>query len=174
MKGIILYTSKYGSSKKYADWLHQATGFETLETKKADINALSGYDTVILGGGIYAGSIAGLGFLRKNISALGGKKLAVYYCCASPYDEDADRQVRQQNMKDGLEDIPCFYCRGTFDLNSMSFAHRTLCKMLIKSVSKKPPQDLAVWERGLLEAKDTPCDWADKEYLDGLIEYINK
>ena len=174
MKGIILYTSKYGSAKKYADWLHEAAGFDTLEAKKADVNTLSGYDTVILGGGIYAGGIAGLSFFKKNISALKGKKLAVYYCCASPYDEEADEQLKAHSLKGGLEDIPCFYCRGAFDLGSMHFADRTLCKMLIKSVSKKDPGTLAVWEKALLEAGDKACDWTDKEYLDPLIEYINK
>ena len=37
MKGIILYQSKYGATKKYADWISEATGFECVETKKANI-----------------------------------------------------------------------------------------------------------------------------------------
>ena len=34
-KGIIIYKSKYGSTKKYAQWLKEATGFEVMEVKKA-------------------------------------------------------------------------------------------------------------------------------------------
>lgn len=30
MNGIILYTSKYGSTKRYADWLAEETGFDGL------------------------------------------------------------------------------------------------------------------------------------------------
>ena len=34
-KGIILYQSKYGATKKYVDWLMEATGFNVIETKKS-------------------------------------------------------------------------------------------------------------------------------------------
>ncbi|WP_278246719.1 hypothetical protein [Metaclostridioides mangenotii] len=34
-KGIILYQSKYGATKKYVDWLVEATNFDFIETKKS-------------------------------------------------------------------------------------------------------------------------------------------
>ena len=37
MDGVILYQSKYGAAKKYADWLAEETGYPCMETKKADI-----------------------------------------------------------------------------------------------------------------------------------------
>ena len=33
-KGIILYQSKYGATKKYAEWLQDKTGYDCVETKK--------------------------------------------------------------------------------------------------------------------------------------------
>ena len=35
-RGIILYQSKYGATKKYADWLVEVTGYDCVETKLAD------------------------------------------------------------------------------------------------------------------------------------------
>ncbi len=35
MNGIILYQSKYGSTKKYADWISEETGFPCVGTKKS-------------------------------------------------------------------------------------------------------------------------------------------
>ena len=64
MNGIILYQSKYGATKKYADWLSEATQFPCVETKKANIAQVKAYDVIILGGGIYASGIAGLSFLK--------------------------------------------------------------------------------------------------------------
>ena len=52
-KGIILYQSKYGATKKYAQWLKEATGFDCMETQKADIKKVQEYDTIILGGGVF-------------------------------------------------------------------------------------------------------------------------
>lgn len=174
MNGIILYQSKYGATKKYADWLSEELGFPCSETKKAHISEVMNCDTVILGRGIYASGIAGLPFLKKNIGSLKGKKIAVFCCGASPYEEDAFKEVVKHNMKDGLEDIPVFYCRGSWDMEKMSFADRTLCNMLRKAVSKKDPSEYEIWEKALMVVKDEKCDWTDKEYLKPLVEFINK
>ena len=37
MSGIILYKSKYGATRKYAEWLSERTGFSYIETDKLDI-----------------------------------------------------------------------------------------------------------------------------------------
>ena len=66
MDGVILYQSKYGAAKNYADWLAEETGYPCMETKKADIKEIEKYDTIILGGGIYASGIAGLSLDRKS------------------------------------------------------------------------------------------------------------
>ena len=71
-KGIILYQSKYGATKKYAEWLTELTGFDLVETKKAKASDLGGYDIIILGGGVYASGILGFSFLKKNIKDTGG------------------------------------------------------------------------------------------------------
>lgn len=73
-KGIIVYQSKYGATKKYAEWLREATGFDMAETPKADGRTIEQYDRIILCGGIYASGIAGISFFRKNKRTLEGKK----------------------------------------------------------------------------------------------------
>ena len=174
MNGVILYQSKYGAAKKYADWLSEETGFPCMETRKADINEISTYDTIIMGGGIYASGIAGLSFLKKNISKLTGKKILVFCCGASPYDENALHQIREHNLKDDMADIPLFYCRGAWDMDAMSFKDRTLCSLLRKAVAKKDPADYEIWEKALTEAGDHTCDWTDKKYMEPILAYIKQ
>ena len=86
MKGIILYTSKYGSTKRYAEWLAEETGFVCTETGKARMKDVAQYDTIILCGGIYASGIAGLSFLKKNFEHLKEKRIIVFCDGASPYE----------------------------------------------------------------------------------------
>ena len=50
MSGVVLYQSKYGATKRYAEWLSEETGFACTETRKASIDEVATYDTVILGG----------------------------------------------------------------------------------------------------------------------------
>ena len=58
MKGIIVYKSKYGSTKKYAEWIAEETGYDCVECGKVKTESIKEYDTLIFGGGLYASGIA--------------------------------------------------------------------------------------------------------------------
>lgn len=171
-KGIILYQSKYGATKKYAEWLTQETGYACIETKAAKVANLQNYDVIILGGGVYASGIAGLQFLKKNIKQLANKKIAVFAVGASPYDEKAIAQIRELHFKNELNNIPMFYCRGAWNEEKMRFADRTLCKLLQKTVAKQNPEEYEPWQKALMCAVGQKCDWTEKSYLEPLLEYI--
>ena len=172
MKGIILYTSKYGATKRYADWLAAESGFDCMETKSAKIEDVIQYDAIILGGGIYASGISGLSFLKKNIEKLQGRKIIVFCDGASPFDEKAFQQIIDYNLKGPLSGLPCFYCRGAWDMDRMNFADRNLCRLLQKIVAKKKTGDYEIWEKALLEAGNKKCDWTDKAYIKPILEAL--
>lgn len=174
MKGIIVYKSKYGATKKYAEWLSKETGFDVYNVKKIKIQDLEPYNVIIFGGGVYATGIAGLNFLKKNMTRLNHKKVIVFCDGASPYDKKAIAEIKRRNMIDELANIPLFYCRGGWDVQSMSFIDRNLCKMLKKSVAKKNPSEYEIWESALMAAGEEKCDWTDKKYLLPILEEIQK
>lgn len=174
MNGVILYQSKYGATKKYAMWLSEETGFSLIETKKARIENIQKFDTIILGGGVYASGIAGLSFLKKNIDTLCNKKIIVFFVGASPYDEVSFSEVAQRNMKNKLAGVPCFYCRGAWAMDAMTIIDRNLCKMLRKAVEKKQPEELENWEKALMDAGNDSCDWTDKEYLKPILDMLKR
>lgn len=169
---VILYKSKYGATKKYAEWLSQKLNCDLLSLDKVEIQQLQKYKTVILGGGIYASGISGISFLKKQYDKLSGKNLVVFAVGASPYDEKAMAALREHNFKGELKNIPCFYCRGAWNENIMSWRDKILCKMLKKAVSKKDPKTYEPWESALMEAIDSNCDWTDKENLKDIINYV--
>lgn len=171
MSGIILFQSKYGATRKYAQWLSEKTGFSCMETRSAKLAEVQTYDAILLGGGVYASGIAGLSFLKKNMNALKNKKILVFFVGASPYDEDNFRAVVSRNMTGTLSGIPCFYCRGAWDLAKMTVMDRNLCKLLRKAIAKKPPEQLEVWEQALFSAEGS-CDWTDPRYLDPILKAL--
>lgn len=172
MKGMILYQSKYGATKKYVDWLVAATGYDRTEISAASPAALTTYDVIIFAGGIYASGIAGLPFLKKHMNKIQGKRIAVFCVGASPFDENAFDQIYEHNFKASLHGIPCFYGRGAWNERAMTLRDRTLCKMLQKAVSKKDPSVYAPWEKALMCAVGQSCDWTDEAYLQPLLEWI--
>ena len=173
-KGIIIYQSKYGATKKYVEWLRKMTGFECAETPKALISEVMNYEVVLLCGGIYASGIAGLSFLKKNINSLRNKKIAIFCVGASPYDESAFAEIKTHNLTGDLREIPLFYGRGAWDESKMKFIDRTLCKILQKSVAKRNPDTYEPWMKALMCAVGQSCDWTDEKYLLPLIDYLEK
>ena len=174
MNGIILYSSRYGATKRYADWLAEATGFDCAEVGAARVDSLRPYDTVVFGGGVYASSIAGLSFLKKHIDQLKGKKLVVFCDGASPYDEKAFRQIVEHNLKGELAGLECFYCRGALDYERMSFVDRNLCKLLRRAVAKKKPEDREPLEQALMEAGFERRDWTDRASLEPILAALRQ
>ena len=173
-KGIIIYKSKYGTTKKYAEWLAKETQYDIVDITKTNIKLISNYSNIILFGAIYASGINGLSFLKKNFNFLKDKNIAIFCVGASPYDEKMFNEIKSHNLKDLLENIPVFYGRGAWDENKMKYIDRTLCKMLQKVVSKKAPSTYEQWETALVEAVGKTCDWTDKEYLQPLINMVKE
>lgn len=65
MKNLIVYGSKYGSSKKYAERLSELTGIYLADYK--EVKDLKVYDNVIYLGGIYASKVRGLKKISKKM-----------------------------------------------------------------------------------------------------------
>ena len=172
MKTLVLYESKYGSTEKYACWLSEALSCEQRRTSQMDPAQLQAYDTLILGGGIYATGIAGVGFLKKNVQAIQDKKVLVFAVGASPFDEHALEEIRRRNLKGPLAKLPLFYCRGAWNEDLLTVKDRMMVGLLKKMVSQKNPADYAPWERALMQAIGTVCDWTDPKELQQILQAI--
>ena len=101
MKGIVIYKSKYGSTKTYAIWISEALGFDLCDSKNVSIKNLLEYDSIVYGGGLYAEVINGVHLITKNIDALEGKKIAIFSTGITPLDcrEYYDKYVVEKNFK---------------------------------------------------------------------------
>lgn len=173
-KGIILYRSKYGSAKKYAEWLSELTGFDCSELSGIAPNEVKQYETILLCGGVYASGVAGISFLKKNLEALKNRKIAVFCVGASPYDLKALEELRSFNTRGKMNNIPFFYGRGAWNEDQMSLKDRILCRALKKAVSKRDPSTYEPWMKALMSAGEGNCDWTDRKYLEPVLDYLNE
>jgi menaquinone-dependent protoporphyrinogen IX oxidase len=173
-KGIVLYKSKYSATKRYAEMLVSAVPFDFMDISKVNVRDLINYDVIVYGGGIYASGIAGLGFLKKNMENLSGKRIILFCVGASPYSKKAYDEIRNKNLTGALSNVPLYYCRGAWDRDKMTFVDRNLCKMLYKAVSKKNPSKYEVWGDALMEAYHSKDDWVDEKYLQPVVNEITQ
>lgn len=169
---VVLYSSRYGAAKEYARMLSESLGCTAYNVKETPLDAAGQARQVILCGGIYAGGLSGVSWLRKNSRVLKDKKIVLFAVGASPWDEKAVRQIQERNLKGLPPDTVLFYGRGAWDESAMSFTDRTLCRMLQKSVAKKDPETCEPWEKALLEASGRSCSWIDEKYLESVYRYL--
>ena len=171
MKTIILYKTKYGSTKIYAQWLAEELGAELARTEAVSATSLGACDQIILGGSLFASGIRGVTWLKKNYAQLHGKRIAVFAVGASPCEEHTLAEVRQHNLEPELSELPLFYLRGRFDVENMTWSDRKLCALLKRQWEKKPANELSGLERALLEAyshnNGAPAtfNWMSKDQL---------
>lgn len=178
MKTLITYKSKYGSSKQYALWLKEALNCEVKDLSEISKKDLTDFDIIIHGGGLYAGSLSGLNFYKKNIQYLkdNNKKLLVYATGASPNNSKAIRDIKRNIFKGEFSDIPFFYCEGNYDYSVMTPLHKTMMKMMNKMLTKKiknseKPDPKDVEFQGLLFSHFERCD---KKWIDQIISYVKE
>ena len=169
---LVLYRSKYGATKRYAELLKEKLACDILDARSFQKDMAARYECFIFAGAIYASGISGMDVLRKNYPYIRDKKIAVLCVGASPYDDKAIEDVRKNNLKELSGKIPLFYARGAWDESRMTFKDRTLCKLLQKMINGKDPNICEPWMKALLAASGKKCDWVDEKYLGPLIENI--
>ena len=175
MKSIVIYKSKYGSTKTYAEWIASELSCEALDAKNIKADSLLEYDNIIYGGGLYAEIIAGVSLITKNIDKLKDKKIAVYTTGITPLDrrDYYDKYVIEKNFKKGVPDnIRIFNYLGKMIIDELSLVHRTAIKSLKQLMSaKENPTEM---ERLLIDLCDFNDDRTDKESIKELVDYIKE
>lgn len=172
MSTIVVYKTKYGSTKTYAEWIANELGCEAVDAKTIKIEDLLEYDTIVYGGGLYAEVINGAILITKNMNKLEGKKLIIYSTGITPleYREYYDKLVIEKNFKpEMLEKIKVYNFMGKMIIDELSLVHKSALKTLKQIMqNKKNPTEM---EELLIKLCDTSGDFCDKSAIKELVEY---
>lgn len=175
MKTIVIYKSKYGSTKQYAEWIGEELNCEVKDAKRVKADDLKDYETIIYGGGLYAEVISGASLITKNFDKLCGKKLIVFSTGITPLDcrDYYDKLVIEKNFRPHmLEKIKVFNFLGKMVLDELSLPHKTAIKALKKLMSSK--ENPTEMEKLLIELCDADGDFTDKNAINELVCYAKK
>ena len=175
MNTVVIYKSKYGSTKAYAQWIAQELGCSAIDAKNVKAEDLSGYDTIVYGGGLYAEVINGVTLITKNLDKLEGKRLVIYTTGLTPLDcrDYYDKMVVEKNFKPHMCDkIKIYNFLGKMIIDELSIVHRTALKTLKKIMSgKENPTEM---EKMLIDLCEQSGDFSDREAIKDLVEYVKQ
>ena len=173
MKTIVLYKTKYGSTRTYAKWIAEELNCEYKDVTEVKVDDLLKYDNIILGGGLYANSIAGANLITKNYNKLKNKNLIFYTTGITPLDcrDYYDRLVIEKTFPEEMRNnVKVFNFLGKMLIEELSFTHRNALKYLKKLMQgKENPTEM---EKMLIDLCDVDADMTDKKYIFDLVNYV--
>ncbi|MEA4895022.1 MAG: flavodoxin domain-containing protein [Oscillospiraceae bacterium] len=178
-KTAVLYQSHYGSTKLYAQHIAGILNADLYDLALSKGLDYTKYDTIVFGGGLYAGKINGIKFLAKNTDRLVGKNLVVFTvgigdpalaANARSILKSAGRALPKELMKTAH----IYSFRGSLDYSGLKFAHRMMMKILKGVLSKKKEEELTDDDKTILQSFSEKVDYTDTSAALPLLEYVSR
>lgn len=172
MKTIVIYTSQTGFTKRYAQWIAEASDADCLALTAAKKRNLDAYEAIIFGGWACAGSISKLGWFKDNIGNWPDKKLIAFCVGASPMDSPEVAQSLNRNFTETeRERISVFYCPGGLNYEKMPAPSRFLMKMFVRTLKAK--KDKTETDREMIRMISGSYDISDRKYIEPIVKLIS-
>lgn len=171
MKTIVIYNSQTGFTKRYAEWIAEATGADCLELSAAKKKNLTTYEAIILGGWACAGRINKISWFKGNIDKWTDKKLIAFCVGASPIDNPEIEVALRQNFNEPeLKKVKTFYCPGGFNYEKMSVPSKLMMKMFLKTLKAK--KEKTTEEQIMIKMISSSYNISDKKYIEPILQYL--
>ena len=174
-KTIVIYNSKTGYTKKYAEWIASELACEINDQRDLNLTRYKEFDTIIFGGSLYATGISGLKKFIKGLDEVEGKNIIVFATGLSLKSEEVRTEVMKANFKTPYEkQIEFFYYRGGFNFQNLPAVDKILMQIMKKSIERKAKKgtELTSDEKGMLAVFDDEVDFTNQRSIRGLLDYV--
>ena len=172
-KQLIIYGSRYGSTKRYAERLAEMTGLEAIEYKEA--KDLDDYDRIVYLGSLYAGGVTGL---KQTVGKMSPRQELIVSTVglADPTDASNVAHIRQsikgQIPAHFYDESRLFHLRGAIDYTKLNLKYRLMMSLLVKKVAKLPEEQQNAETRAMLETYGKQVDFVDFSSLQPIVDKI--
>ncbi|HVN98120.1 MAG TPA: flavodoxin domain-containing protein [Syntrophorhabdaceae bacterium] len=159
---VVLYGTKYGSTKRYAQWIAEEVGADIFEISAFDPPFLKHYSTVLFGSPVYMGRIKHISFVKRNWKILCEKKLAIFAVTGVPSNDPRQDKVFRASLPVDIRKKVTYYpLRGAFNYGKLSYIDKILMsgpriRLQIDWWLKKDEK-----AREMLARFFSPLDWTD-------------
>lgn len=170
MKTIVIYNSKTGFTKRYAEWIAETAGAECLPLSEAKKKILTKYDAIVFGSWACAGSIKDIGWFTENMERWKEKKLIVFCVGASPVTPDVEKSLAQNFNEPKLKQANVFYCPGGLNYEKMTASSRFMMRMFVKAIKAK--KNKTAVEEEMAKVMSSSYDISDRKYTEPILKCL--
>lgn len=168
-KILVVYTSKYGSTRTYAKWIASALGADLFEARKINPKALSQYDVVLYGGGLYAGGIAGVKLVTEHSCK---NRIVFTVGLANPNVTDYSAILNKNFTPELFKETTFFHLRGGIDYKKLGPVHKVMMAMMKQMTEKKPESERGAEDKEFLDTYNSKVHFEEEETIDSIIAYV--
>ena len=177
MRILVTYASKYGTTKRYAQWIAEDLACDLRDSREVNAELLKSYDILIHGGGLYAGGLSGIQTIVKNYDAISNKWIILFSCgLADPEDPENVAHIEAGLEKvltpEMREKIRQFHLRGGIDYSRLGLTHKAMMAMLRRVMLKKGYGNLRSEDQMMLDTYGGTVDFTNRESLAPLLSYV--
>jgi menaquinone-dependent protoporphyrinogen IX oxidase len=162
--GAIIFSSRYGATRQYADWLAESLQWPLLEAESTTNKDLAAYDRLIIGSSVYIGKLLIKGWLKRHNPTLGDKDLSFFIVCGTPAsDRQQQETIARTNIPHDLigpENV--FFLPGRLLIDKLSWKDKFMLRMGARL--QKDPAKKASMLRNL--------DGVRKEHLAPILQHV--
>jgi len=98
MNGIVLYKSRYGATRQYADWISADLRLPMIDPERLDDQVLAACNFLLIGTSVYNGELLLKDWLEQHAQRLRNKKLFLFIVCAPSPDVEKHPQIIADNV----------------------------------------------------------------------------
>jgi menaquinone-dependent protoporphyrinogen IX oxidase len=172
-KTAVVYRSKSGYTKNYAEWISQSLSCDLIEASEIKTNDLASYSTIIYGGGLYAGGIHGMRKFLKMMDKAPDTTLIVFAVGATPARKATTDELFTLNFTpEQQKKISFFYLRGGFEYARLTPIDKILMELL--KIKLKRTKDPTPDNKGMLAAYEHPVDFTKKDKIAPIVTYVKE
>ncbi|WP_088341464.1 flavodoxin domain-containing protein [Robiginitalea sediminis] len=133
MKTAIYFSGKYGSTRQYATWLHQATGYPVFDVA-APAPDHSGFERLILGTSIIVGAPTVKKWLASHWETIREKPILLFTVSGTPPGHpDLDTWLERHLPHEMRSAMDVVALRGRLDLSALPFWLRWMLRLAGKA-----------------------------------------
>lgn len=166
MNTLLIYRSKTGFTKQYAEWICETLPCDVVSWKAVDENALEKYDTIIYGSSLHAGMILGLKKFFQMVDQL-DKKIIVFATGACPADSpDIATAMRKNFTDEQWARVKTFYFQSGLCYEKMGLVDKTMMAMFRSMLKKQKNVDNITYEM-----VQKSYDLSEKKFIEPLVAY---
>ncbi|KAB1437449.1 flavodoxin domain-containing protein [Candidatus Galacturonibacter soehngenii] len=174
MKKIVIYSSKTGFTKQYANWIAKELNCEAISLHEVTKESLKPYHTVIYGGGITAGQIGGLKKFKNIMLEHSDKQIFVFATGATPMEnkENLKGIINANFTQEEKVRIPFYYFQSGINYENMKLGGKMVLRILAVMLEKK--KNKTKDEIDLIQALRKSNDCSNISHIIPLVDKVRR